>query len=50
MKNKSVARILIVGLGQLGLPIAIYVKKRGFEVYDICKPKSHGLCRAGSRY
>jgi UDP-N-acetyl-D-mannosaminuronic acid dehydrogenase len=33
MKNKSVARILIVGLGQLGLPIAKYVKKRGFEVY-----------------
>jgi UDP-N-acetyl-D-mannosaminuronic acid dehydrogenase len=33
MKNKSVARILIVGLGKLGLPVAKYVKERGFEVY-----------------
>src|SRR5712692_6604664 len=33
MKNKSVARILIVGLGQLGLPVAKYVKERGFETY-----------------
>jgi UDP-N-acetyl-D-mannosaminuronate dehydrogenase len=27
MKNKSVASILIVGLGQLGLPVAKYVKE-----------------------
>jgi len=33
MKNKSVASILIVGLGQQGLPVAIYVKERGFETY-----------------
>ena len=30
-ENKSVARILIVGLGQLGLPVAKYVKEGGFE-------------------
>ena len=33
MKNKSVARILIVGLGQLVLPVAKYVKEGGFETY-----------------
>ena len=33
MKNKSVASILIVGLGQLGLPVAKYVKERGFDTY-----------------
>jgi UDP-N-acetyl-D-mannosaminuronic acid dehydrogenase len=33
MKNKSVTSILIVGLGQLGLPVAKYVKERGFETY-----------------
>ncbi|MGB6672744.1 MAG: NAD(P)-binding domain-containing protein [Candidatus Nitrosopolaris sp.] len=33
MKNKSAASILIVGLGQLGLPVAKYVKERGFETY-----------------
>jgi len=26
-------KILIIGLGQLGLPVARYVKERGFEVY-----------------
>jgi UDP-N-acetyl-D-mannosaminuronic acid dehydrogenase len=26
-------KVLIVGLGQLGLPVARYVKERGFEVY-----------------
>ncbi|MDQ6863506.1 MAG: hypothetical protein M3044_06755 [Thermoproteota archaeon] len=29
MKNKSVARILIVGLSHLGLPVAKHVKERG---------------------
>ncbi|MGC2668102.1 MAG: hypothetical protein WA220_02835 [Candidatus Nitrosopolaris sp.] len=33
MKNKSVTSILIVCLGQLGLPVAKYVKERGFETY-----------------
>jgi nucleotide sugar dehydrogenase len=33
MKNRSVASILIVGLGQIGLPVAKYVKERGFETY-----------------
>jgi UDP-N-acetyl-D-mannosaminuronate dehydrogenase len=34
-------KILVVGLGQLGLPVAKYVKERGFETfgYDI-KPKA----------
>ena len=27
------SRVLIIGLGQLGLPIAKYVKERGFDVY-----------------
>jgi UDP-N-acetyl-D-mannosaminuronic acid dehydrogenase len=32
--NKSRnSRVLIIGLGQLGLPIAKYVKERGFDVY-----------------
>jgi UDP-N-acetyl-D-mannosaminuronate dehydrogenase len=26
-------KILIVGLGQLGLPVAKYVKEKGFEVF-----------------
>lgn len=26
-------KILIVGLGQLGLPVAKYVKERGFDAY-----------------
>ncbi|NAL77860.1 hypothetical protein DYY65_06390, partial [Nitrososphaera sp. AFS] len=26
-------KVLIVGLGQLGLPVAKYVKERGFDTY-----------------
>jgi UDP-N-acetyl-D-mannosaminuronate dehydrogenase len=26
-------KILIIGLGQLGLPVAKYVKEKGFDVY-----------------
>ncbi|MGB7883154.1 MAG: NAD(P)-binding domain-containing protein, partial [Nitrososphaeraceae archaeon] len=26
-------KVLIIGLGQLGLPVAKYVKDRGFDVY-----------------
>ncbi|MGI8833819.1 MAG: NAD(P)-dependent oxidoreductase, partial [Nitrososphaeraceae archaeon] len=26
-------KILVIGLGQLGLPVAKYVKDRGFDVY-----------------
>ena len=26
-------KVLIIGLGQLGLPVAKYVKERGFDVY-----------------
>ena len=29
----SFNKILIIGLGQLGLPVAKYVKDRGFDVY-----------------
>ncbi|MGA7370905.1 MAG: hypothetical protein WBX01_17420, partial [Nitrososphaeraceae archaeon] len=27
------SRVLIIGLGQLGLPVAKYVKERGFDTY-----------------
>jgi UDP-N-acetyl-D-mannosaminuronic acid dehydrogenase len=26
-------KILVIGLGQLGLPVAKYVKERGFDAY-----------------
>ncbi|MGH9977581.1 MAG: NAD(P)-binding domain-containing protein, partial [Nitrososphaeraceae archaeon] len=26
-------KVLIIGLGQLGLPVAKYVKEKGFDVY-----------------
>ncbi|HZB73841.1 MAG TPA: NAD(P)-binding domain-containing protein, partial [Nitrososphaeraceae archaeon] len=26
-------KILVIGLGQLGLPVAKYVKEKGFDVY-----------------
>lgn len=32
-ENFGISRVLIVGLGQLGLPIAKYVKERGFDTY-----------------
>jgi|GEM_PF-1434659 3-hydroxyisobutyrate dehydrogenase-like beta-hydroxyacid dehydrogenase len=39
MKNKSVTRILIIGLGQLGLPVAKHVKERGgMEYTNVCNP------------
>lgn len=30
-------KVLVIGLGQLGLPVAKYIKQRGFEVwgYDV---------------
>ncbi|MGH9976343.1 MAG: NAD(P)-binding domain-containing protein, partial [Nitrososphaeraceae archaeon] len=28
-----VDKVLIIGLGQLGLPVAKYVKEKGFDVY-----------------
>jgi UDP-N-acetyl-D-mannosaminuronic acid dehydrogenase len=31
--NKEFNKILIIGLGRVGLPVARYVKKRGFDVY-----------------
>lgn len=29
----SFEKILVMGLGQLGLPVAKYVKEKGFDVY-----------------
>ncbi|HKI07282.1 MAG TPA: NAD(P)-binding domain-containing protein, partial [Nitrososphaeraceae archaeon] len=29
----SFNKILVIGLGQLGLPVAKYIKDRGFDVY-----------------
>ena len=26
-------KVLVIGLGQLGLPVAKYVKEKGFDVY-----------------
>ncbi|HEU4822949.1 MAG TPA: NAD(P)-binding domain-containing protein, partial [Nitrososphaeraceae archaeon] len=26
-------KVLVIGLGQLGLPVAKYIKERGFDVY-----------------
>ena len=30
---KTFGKVLVIGLGQLGLPVAKYVKDRGFDVY-----------------
>jgi UDP-N-acetyl-D-mannosaminuronic acid dehydrogenase len=32
-RNIRITRVLIIGLGQLGLPVAKYVKERGFDTY-----------------
>ena len=32
-RNIRISRVLIIGLGQLGLPVAKYVKERGFDTY-----------------
>ncbi|NAL76836.1 UDP-N-acetyl-D-glucosamine dehydrogenase, partial [Nitrososphaera sp. AFS] len=31
--SAQLKKVLIVGLGQLGLPVAKYVKERGFDTY-----------------
>src|SRR5919108_3664315 len=31
--NTQFNKVLVIGLGQLGLPVAKYVKEKGFEVY-----------------
>lgn len=49
----SFEKILVVGLGQLGLPVAKYVKERGFDVYGYdnnqlvmeSAEKQHGIKR-----
>jgi UDP-N-acetyl-D-mannosaminuronate dehydrogenase len=35
--GSQIKKVLVIGLGQLGLPVAKYVKERGFETfgYDI---------------
>ena len=37
VSEAQIKRVLVIGLGQLGLPVAKYVKERGFETfgYDI---------------
>ena len=32
-ENHSSDKVLVIGLGQLGLPVAKYVKEKGFDVY-----------------
>ena len=31
--NTSLKRVLVIGLGQLGLPVAKYINDKGFDVY-----------------
>lgn len=32
-ENRSIDKVLIIGLGQLGLPVAKYVREKGFDTY-----------------
>jgi UDP-N-acetyl-D-mannosaminuronic acid dehydrogenase len=32
-RNMKPVKVLIIGLGRLGLPVAKYVKEKGFEVF-----------------
>ena len=43
--NTKLKRVLVIGLGQLGLPVAKYVNDKGFDVsgYDI---SSESMIRA----
>ena len=31
--SSTITKVLVIGLGQLGLPVAKYVKERGFDAY-----------------
>ena len=33
LRNEGIKKVLIIGLGQLGFPVAKYVKQQGFDVY-----------------
>ncbi len=33
LRDEGIKKVLIIGLGQLGLPVAKYVKEKGFDVY-----------------
>ena len=33
IKNKNIHKVVVIGLGQLGLPVAKYVKEKGFDAY-----------------
>ena len=33
LRDEGIKKVLIIGLGQLGLPVAKYVKQQGFDVY-----------------
>ena len=33
IKNEKIHKVVVIGLGQLGLPVAKYVKEKGFDAY-----------------
>ncbi len=33
LSSEKFKKVLVIGLGQLGLPVAKYIKDRGFETY-----------------
>lgn len=43
---KQFDKVLIIGLGKLGLPIARYVKEKGFDTYGLdSNPKAVEMAR-----
>jgi prephenate dehydrogenase len=41
-------KILIIGLGQMGLSVAKYVKERGLTHMDMILIRGYGLCEKNS--
>ena len=42
-------KVLVIGLGRLGLPVAKYVKEKGFDTYGLdLSPKAVEMAREGS--
>ncbi len=43
LRDEGIKKVLIIGLGQLGLPVAKYVKQQGFDAYgyDISQKAMH---------
>jgi UDP-N-acetyl-D-mannosaminuronic acid dehydrogenase len=50
LRNEGIKKVLIIGLGQLGLPVAKYVKQQGFDAhgYDISHEAMHRAERVAS--